>query len=40
VGAGSTITKDTPPKALSVARGKQASITGWQRPAKAAGKSH
>ena len=35
VGAGSTITKDTPPGALSVARGKQVSIANWQRPKKA-----
>jgi bifunctional UDP-N-acetylglucosamine pyrophosphorylase/glucosamine-1-phosphate N-acetyltransferase len=35
VGGGSTITKDTPPGALSVARGKQASIANWQRPKKA-----
>jgi len=34
VGAGSTITKDTAPGALSVARGKQVSIANWQRPAK------
>ena len=34
VGAGSTITKDTAPGALSVARGKQVSIAGWQRPVK------
>ena len=34
VGGGSTITKDTPPGALSVARGKQVSIANWQRPAK------
>ena len=34
VGGGSTITKDTPPGTLSVARGKQVSITNWQRPAK------
>ncbi|MCJ0764880.1 bifunctional UDP-N-acetylglucosamine diphosphorylase/glucosamine-1-phosphate N-acetyltransferase GlmU [Variovorax terrae] len=34
VGGGSTITKDTPPGALSVARGKQVSIAGWQRPVK------
>jgi len=34
VGGGSTITKDTPPGALSVARGKQASIANWQRPKK------
>jgi bifunctional UDP-N-acetylglucosamine pyrophosphorylase/glucosamine-1-phosphate N-acetyltransferase len=35
VGASSTITKDTPPDALSVARGKQVSIANWQRPKKA-----
>ena len=35
VGGGSTITKDTPPGALSVARGKQVSIANWQRPVKA-----
>ena len=34
VGGGSTITKDTPPGALSVARGKQAVIANWKRPAK------
>ena len=34
VGGGSTITKDTPPGALSVARGKQVSIAGWARPVK------
>ena len=34
VGGGSTITKDTPPGTLSVARGKQVNITNWQRPAK------
>ena len=36
VGGGSTITKDTPPGALSVARGKQVSIPDWSRPAKPA----
>ena len=36
VGGGSTITKSTPAGALSVARGKQVSIAGWQRPAKKA----
>ena len=35
VGGGSTITKDTAPGALSVARGKQVSIPGWSRPKKA-----
>lgn len=34
VGGGSTLTKDTPPGALSVARGKQVSIANWTRPAK------
>jgi bifunctional UDP-N-acetylglucosamine pyrophosphorylase / glucosamine-1-phosphate N-acetyltransferase len=34
VGGGSTITKDTPAGALSVARGKQVSIADWKRPAK------
>jgi bifunctional UDP-N-acetylglucosamine pyrophosphorylase / glucosamine-1-phosphate N-acetyltransferase len=36
VGASSTITKDTPPGALSVARGKQVSIPDWERPKKTA----
>ncbi len=36
VGGGSTITKDTPPGALSVARGKQVTIAGWKRPVKTA----
>jgi bifunctional UDP-N-acetylglucosamine pyrophosphorylase / glucosamine-1-phosphate N-acetyltransferase len=35
VGASSTITKSTPPEALSIARGKQVSIANWQRPKKA-----
>jgi bifunctional UDP-N-acetylglucosamine pyrophosphorylase / glucosamine-1-phosphate N-acetyltransferase len=34
VGAGSTITKDTPPEQLTVARGKQVSLSGWKRPVK------
>ena len=34
VGGGSTITKDTPAGALSVARGRQTTIAGWKRPAK------
>ena len=34
VGGGSTITKSTPPGALSVARGKQISLPNWQRPSK------
>jgi len=36
VGGGSTLTKDTPEGALSVARGRQVSIPNWQRPAKGA----
>ena len=35
IGGGSTISKDTPPGQLTVARGKQASIPGWKRPSKA-----
>jgi bifunctional UDP-N-acetylglucosamine pyrophosphorylase/glucosamine-1-phosphate N-acetyltransferase len=38
VGAGSVITKDTPAGALSIARGKQATIANWQRPKKGAKK--
>jgi len=34
VGGGSTITKDTPPGALTVARAKQVSISNWKRPEK------
>ena len=34
VGGGSTLTKDTPPGALIVARGKQVSIANWKRPSK------
>jgi len=34
VGGGSTITKDTAPGALTVARGKQISVAGWKRPTK------
>jgi bifunctional UDP-N-acetylglucosamine pyrophosphorylase/glucosamine-1-phosphate N-acetyltransferase len=36
IGGGSTITKDTAPGALSVARGKQVSIANWARPLKKA----
>ncbi len=35
VGAGSTITKSTPPGTLNVARGKQVSLATWQRAVKA-----
>jgi bifunctional UDP-N-acetylglucosamine pyrophosphorylase/glucosamine-1-phosphate N-acetyltransferase len=34
VGGGSSITQDTPPGALSVARGRQVAIAGWKRPKK------
>ncbi len=34
IGAGSVITRNAPPSTLSVARGRQAAIEGWQRPAK------
>ena len=34
VGAGSTITRSTPPGVLSVARGKQVSLAGWKRAQK------
>ncbi len=34
IGGGSTITKDTPPGALTVARAKPVSISGWKRPVK------
>ncbi len=34
VGGGSTITKDTAPGALTVARAKQVSVANWQRPQK------
>jgi bifunctional UDP-N-acetylglucosamine pyrophosphorylase/glucosamine-1-phosphate N-acetyltransferase len=34
VGAGTTLTRDAPAEALTVARAKQATITGWKRPVK------
>ena len=34
IGAGSTITRDTPPGALTLSRVKQTTITGWKRPEK------
>jgi bifunctional UDP-N-acetylglucosamine pyrophosphorylase/glucosamine-1-phosphate N-acetyltransferase len=34
VGGGSTVTKDTPPGQLTVARAKQVGIAGWTRPRK------
>jgi bifunctional UDP-N-acetylglucosamine pyrophosphorylase/glucosamine-1-phosphate N-acetyltransferase len=38
IGGGSTISKDTPAGALTVARGKQVSVANWKRPAKGAKK--
>jgi bifunctional UDP-N-acetylglucosamine pyrophosphorylase/glucosamine-1-phosphate N-acetyltransferase len=34
IGAGSTITKDTPPATLTLSRARQTSIDGWKRPVK------
>lgn len=34
IGAGSTISKDTPENELTLTRAKQTSVKGWQRPAK------
>jgi len=34
IGAGSTITKDTPAEQLTLSRAKQISINGWKRPTK------
>jgi len=34
IGAGSTITKDTPAGELTLSRCKQLTINGWQRPVK------
>ena len=36
IGAGSTITKDTPAEQLTLSRAKQISVAGWQRPSKQA----
>ncbi|MCK6424527.1 MAG: bifunctional UDP-N-acetylglucosamine diphosphorylase/glucosamine-1-phosphate N-acetyltransferase GlmU [Burkholderiaceae bacterium] len=38
IGGGSTITKDVPAGQLAVARGRQACLSNWTRPVKAAGK--
>ncbi|MBQ0930010.1 bifunctional UDP-N-acetylglucosamine diphosphorylase/glucosamine-1-phosphate N-acetyltransferase GlmU [Ideonella sp. 4Y16] len=35
IGGGSTVSKDTPPGQLTVARAKQVSLGGWSRPVKA-----
>lgn len=34
LGAGTTLTKDAPPEALTLSRAKQVTIAGWQRPVK------
>ena len=34
IGAGSTVTKDAPPEALTVSRARQTTIKGWKRPRK------
>ncbi|OZB61468.1 MAG: UDP-N-acetylglucosamine diphosphorylase/glucosamine-1-phosphate N-acetyltransferase [Lysobacterales bacterium 13-68-4] len=34
IGAGSVITKDAPPGELTVARGRQLTLSGWQRPTR------
>ncbi|MEW6562161.1 MAG: bifunctional UDP-N-acetylglucosamine diphosphorylase/glucosamine-1-phosphate N-acetyltransferase GlmU [Pseudomonadota bacterium] len=34
IGAGSTITRDTPPEELTLSRSKQITISGWKRPQK------
>jgi bifunctional UDP-N-acetylglucosamine pyrophosphorylase/glucosamine-1-phosphate N-acetyltransferase len=36
IGAGSTITRDTPPGELTLSRSKQVSVPGWKRPKKTA----
>jgi len=34
IGAGSTITRDTPAGELSLSRSKQVTVSGWKRPVK------
>ena len=34
LGAGTTLTKDAPPDALTVSRAKQLTLPGWERPKK------
>jgi bifunctional UDP-N-acetylglucosamine pyrophosphorylase/glucosamine-1-phosphate N-acetyltransferase len=34
IGAGSTITKDTPENELTLSRVRQVTLTGWKRPSK------
>jgi len=35
IGAGSTVTKEAPAEQLTVARGRQTTVSGWKRPVKA-----
>jgi len=37
IGAGSTITKNTPPGELTLSRAKQVTVPGWKRPTKKQG---
>ncbi len=37
IGAGSTITKDTPDDALTLSRSRQKTVPGWQKPVKSSG---
>ena len=34
LGAGTTLTRDAPPEALTVSRAPQRTLSGWQRPTK------
>ncbi len=34
IGAGTTLSKDAPPQALTISRAKQVTVTNWQRPKK------
>jgi bifunctional UDP-N-acetylglucosamine pyrophosphorylase/glucosamine-1-phosphate N-acetyltransferase len=34
IGAGSTITRDTPEGELTLSRSKQVTVAGWKRPTK------
>ena len=40
IGGGSTVSKDTLPGQLTVARARQASLSGWTRPVKPAMSGH
>jgi bifunctional UDP-N-acetylglucosamine pyrophosphorylase/glucosamine-1-phosphate N-acetyltransferase len=34
LGAGTTLTREAPPDALTLSRAKQQTVPGWQRPVK------